>query len=736
MISNARRIFSVLCALLFALCLFPEIAEAAQLIIGVVGAGLGFLVGGPLGAAVDFMAGNLLGGLLFPPKGQNVVGPRMSDKTVQSAAYGSHINKTWGTDRVQAELIFSSGLKEHKHVSEVGGKGIGGGSATSTTFTYSVDIMLSFGEHAKGFLRLWADTKLIYDATGTADIKKKWLKQGKRFVVRDGNEAQLPSALEESYHGAGQCSAHRGLFCLEAEDFQLADFANRIPNFTAEIFTEGDATFGVIGAYEAPPTTTWHSSWGFMDDLGDVWALYFPPVTPYWYPEYSSVFHWTLATPNDPVVEPHPLWSGEVVQSASIAESVALRSDEHSAAVFGTNDSSIWMSYFRLEEGTRIDIPYVAGMGIKPPYLAVKFGEDIYVRGGDSTRHLYHFNLSGTLINDSAILDPNPVSDMGRSENYLWVMTGGNILKLDPDTLALVATIDISSIVAPLAMAVVSETEIRVVASVSGQWTRFYKITNEGTPVLDAVDLTTSYFGIGQYDLRYINGMYVLSSDGSWGGFSAFIVFYGSHPATADIPLWKIVRDINLRAGLDSAITSIPPSVGDVRVNDLIDMVHGYSITRTMPAREALVQLRQCYFFDCRETDLKLDYVKRGKAAVKSLPGDDLAARSSLTEELPDRLTQTRIRESELPLRFHIIYNNWEASYQPGHEYAPRLITEARKTETIEISVAITSTQARKIVDAWLAVAWLERETFQLKASRKHMRIDAADNVEVVITEE
>jgi hypothetical protein len=99
-------------------------------------------------------------------------------------------------------------------------------------------------------------------------------------------------------------------------------------------------------------------------------------------------------------------------------------------------------------------------------------------------------------------------------------------------------------------------------------------------------------------------------------------------------------------------------------------------------------------------------------------------------------LTRIRSREAELPLRIHLIYNNYEFSYQPGHEYAPRLITEARSTQTIEISVAIDSTKAREVADVLLAMAWLERESFEIRTSRKHLRLDAGDTIEVEITEE
>lgn len=728
----------------FFILLFPIDAHAGQLVISAVFGAIGAYFGGPLGFTIGWAIGSLIGGQIFPPSSPTIRGPRLSDKAVQSAAFGTPVTKHWGTDRLPAQIVFCSDLKETSHKIQAG-KGMSGGSQSTVTYTYAVDIMLSFGRRAKGVLRIWADTKLIYDATGEADLKKLWAKEGNKFIVRDGNESQLPSALEESYHGVGLCSAHRGLFCLEAEDFQLANFANRIPNFTAEVFTEGESSFGKLGAYTPPnpPYSSWKHSVGYIDPNGEVWALYHPASAPFWYPGYSTIFHWTLDAPSDPVEEFNSLWDGVYVQQASTASSIRLRSDEHGAAVYGTGGLP---TYFALEQGTQIHLVDAHGS----PELMVKYDNQIYLVGGNAglylgpdPHHLELFDSGGVKQTETDLLNTEgggqDVLDMGRSESYLWALFQNKILKIDPDDLSLISQIDISSITDfVLAMAVISDTEIRLAAGSALGGTQFYVISNEGAPVLDqsASENYSATGFFGKFGLHYQNGIYMLDFAGYVGGFAAFIDFFGPGGNSEDIPLWKIVRDINIMAGLDSVIDSAPPTVGDIEVSELLDLVHGYSLTRGMSAREALVQLQLCYFFDCREKDLKLDYPKRGHAAVKSLPGADLAARSSLTEDLPDRLTQTRMRETELPLRVHVIYNNFEGSYQPGHEYAPRLVTDAKSTQTVEIAVAITSTKARQIADTLLALAWLERESFQLRASRKHMRIDAADNIEVVITEE
>ena len=85
-----------------------------------------------------------------------------------------------------------------------------------------------------GIRRIWADGKLFYDSTAlppqtlAADIR-----------VYTGTESQTADALIAADVGVANCPAYRGLCYLVFEGLQLADFANRIPQITAEIEAGG-----------------------------------------------------------------------------------------------------------------------------------------------------------------------------------------------------------------------------------------------------------------------------------------------------------------------------------------------------------------------------------------------------------------------------------------------------------------------------------------------------------------
>ncbi|MCV0351592.1 MAG: phage tail protein [Nitratireductor sp.] len=205
------------------------------ILVAVGGAALGSAVG--VGWQAGWLVGSVVGSLLFPAKGQNVTteGPRLGDLTVSSSAYGASIAIGYGTLRMAGNMIWSSGIREQQNVTRTrsGGKGGGGATQTSVTYSYFASFALSFGEGpAEDVLRIWADGKLIYDKTGaSADVAKPDLK----FRFHSGTEDQLADPLIEMHVGAGRAPAHRGLATIVFEDLALADFGNRIPNITAEI---------------------------------------------------------------------------------------------------------------------------------------------------------------------------------------------------------------------------------------------------------------------------------------------------------------------------------------------------------------------------------------------------------------------------------------------------------------------------------------------------------------------
>src|SRR4249920_1357823 len=90
----------------------------ASLALGVAGAAIGFVAGGPFGASVGFMLGSALGTALFPT---TVRGPTLTDLRLQGSSYGAPIGIVWGSFRCGGNVIWKTDLIPHEHKS--GGKG-------------------------------------------------------------------------------------------------------------------------------------------------------------------------------------------------------------------------------------------------------------------------------------------------------------------------------------------------------------------------------------------------------------------------------------------------------------------------------------------------------------------------------------------------------------------------------------------------------------------------------------
>jgi hypothetical protein len=255
----------------------------ASLVLGAVGGVIGYAFGGPAGAQIGFAIGSAAGGLLFPPKGPD--GPRLSDLTVQSSAYGQPIPIPYGTDRIAGNLIWAQKIQEH--ATEEGGKG----GPTYTTYSYSCSFAVGICEGpVSGILRIWADGLLIYDRSPNATGEVVGF-QANSLKIYLGTESQLSDPTIQAIEG--DTPAYRGLAYAVFTDLQLEKFGNRIPSLTFEYVTDGSAVIPQTSSFgEAYGLTPGHLDSLFCADIdpdtGHIWLAtlngraYQDPVTGDW----------------------------------------------------------------------------------------------------------------------------------------------------------------------------------------------------------------------------------------------------------------------------------------------------------------------------------------------------------------------------------------------------------------------------------------------------------------------
>ena len=235
---------------------------------------VGTLVGGPIGGAVGALLGQAVDSRLFAPKARQ--GPRLGDLSVQTSTYGSEIPKLFGTLRVAGTVIWATDLKESRSTS-----GNGKGQPKSVNYSYSASFAVALsGRPILGVRRIWADGKLLRGAAGD-------FKSATGFRLCLGEEGQAVDPLIASAEGIAQTPAYRGTAYAVFEDFQLADYGNRIPSLTFEVDADpGPVALAEIaqalagGEIEAGPTRSiggyaalGESVRAILEGLGDIEPL-------------------------------------------------------------------------------------------------------------------------------------------------------------------------------------------------------------------------------------------------------------------------------------------------------------------------------------------------------------------------------------------------------------------------------------------------------------------------------
>lgn len=205
----------------------------ANIVLGAVGGA----IAGPIGAVIGSAIGSVVDDRIF---GSTIrrEGPRLQDLSVQGSGYGMAVPLLYGRTRVAGNVIWSTGLREHRAEEKQGGGKRG--SVTTVNYTYSASFAVALSARPiRAVGRVWADGKLIRGSAGQLMV-------GGRMRIHTGHERQLPDPLIEAAQGVGNAPAYRGLAYVVFEDLALADFANRIPLLTFEVVADDGPDVPVV----------------------------------------------------------------------------------------------------------------------------------------------------------------------------------------------------------------------------------------------------------------------------------------------------------------------------------------------------------------------------------------------------------------------------------------------------------------------------------------------------------
>ncbi len=200
------------------------------LVLQAAGSAIGSFFGGPVGAiagrALGAIAGSVIDNALLGGGGRTIQGPRLGDMEGLTAAEGVAIPRVYGRARVGGHLIWATRFEEVMTTttrSSGGGKGGLAPRQRERTFSYFANVAIALCDGPVTLVRrVWADGREM-------DLTRVTMR------VHRGDGEQMPDALIIAKEGAGNAPAYRGTAYVVFERLALADYGNRVPQFSFEV---------------------------------------------------------------------------------------------------------------------------------------------------------------------------------------------------------------------------------------------------------------------------------------------------------------------------------------------------------------------------------------------------------------------------------------------------------------------------------------------------------------------
>lgn len=680
--------------------------QSVGLLLGVAGAVVGGVLGIPLGAQAGFLAGNLIGTILMPHKQ-----PELADIRVQDAAYGKYIPRLYGKYRLSGNVIWVGPAHEHSQ----SGKGMGG-KGNQPYVTMSLAVALCAGPIA-AVTRIWANGKLIYDISNPSNFQaiSGSAQMVTNFTVYPGDENQMPDPIMQSYEGAANVPAHRGMAYVVFNELNLQNWGNYLPSLSFEVVKNGVPTFVTSGAQQVPNSPSMVGSLVgavtlsigcYMDNAGNVWGWQYGLTLPGLTSNTAQPFKMT------------PYGTEWLTPPVNIGLSFPVRLGHCQ------DDQGILCTdgLFRQCNGTVWNTGLPLGLISNPTY--VKASGKVFVTNNVGT-NLGPVYICTPVLNGSAtpptIVTGGWTGDnfnvIGVTANYIYAISMFNVganpyslLRLDLNG-NLVAVLDSGSVYN---------------GANAGQ------VVNDNLIYFNSASYLYAWNGSGAAQVvmpcpnsgnrSIVNvisaGNLVFLSDFAFGTtFSAQVLA----PNATDINLASVVSAECVYAGLQSS---------QYDTTQLTDLISGYAITSNSSPRDALSPLMSTYFFDACDTGGPLKFVRRGGAPVMTIPWDDLGADpDGRSQAALNPIVETISQEFELPRQVTLTYASANTDYNPGSQREPMPQTTSNLDEAVNVPLVLADNDAKVRVQTMLWERWIKRRTFQFAVQMKYLALEPGDVV-------
>jgi len=227
------------------------VSDYAGPVLGVVGAVVGFAVGGPSGAMWGWTIGATLGGM-YSASQQVIPGPKIGDVQRQTQQEGGFRPIVYGRSHPIAGNVIADGGPVIVKKRQRQGKGGPKVETESVYRTYAV----GFCEGEAILLQAWRNGILVYDAEdpSMAAENAKFLEYATWYT---GSFNQGPSPALEEIFGVGQAPYFRGTAYLALHNEDVTDLRGAWSQWQVRVFR------GAARSYTTPPYPV-----VFTDSLG------------------------------------------------------------------------------------------------------------------------------------------------------------------------------------------------------------------------------------------------------------------------------------------------------------------------------------------------------------------------------------------------------------------------------------------------------------------------------------
>jgi hypothetical protein len=204
-------------------------------VIGIVGAGVGFLIGGPAGAAIGYTAGAAVGSYIDPV---TIKAPGLSEAPAQTSNDGVPRPMVWGLHGGIHGNIIQKNPETQVTTTESQGKG--GGPEVEETRRYRTFAIRVCEGPISEITRIWRNGTLVYDIRETPAIEEaETTKFAEGINIYLGTEDQLPDSELEAHWG-DDTPAYRGTCYVVFVNHDLTEVGGAIPQFAFEVQASGE----------------------------------------------------------------------------------------------------------------------------------------------------------------------------------------------------------------------------------------------------------------------------------------------------------------------------------------------------------------------------------------------------------------------------------------------------------------------------------------------------------------